>query len=97
MTSAAHGDGRQLRQVIDTSNTAGDVWADSAYRRSQNETWFKANTLTSRIHRRKPKDKPLPENMARQRNKVINQGKSRARLRALNDNRPEAGRVNVSG
>jgi len=31
VTSAADSDGRQLRRVIDTANTAGDVWADSAF------------------------------------------------------------------
>jgi hypothetical protein len=29
--------------VIDTGNTAGDVWADSACRSSRNEAWLKAN------------------------------------------------------
>jgi len=37
VTSAADSDGRQLRRVVDTSNTASDVWADSAYRSSKNE------------------------------------------------------------
>ena len=65
VTSAADSDGRQLRRVIDTSNTAGDVWADSAYRSSKNEALLKSNMLKSRIHRRKPKGKPMPEHMAR--------------------------------
>jgi hypothetical protein len=43
MTSAAESDGRQLRRVIDTANTVGDVWADSAHRSSKNEAWLKAN------------------------------------------------------
>ena len=51
--------------MIDTSNTAGDVWADSAYRSQKNETWLARNMLTSRIHRRKPKGKPMPERIAR--------------------------------
>lgn len=51
--------------MIDTSNTAGDVWADSAYRSQKNEAWLSRNMLTSRIHRRKPKGKPMPEQMAR--------------------------------
>ena len=65
VTSAADSDGRQLRRVIDTSNTAGDVWADSAYRSAKNEALLKSNMLNSRIHRRKPKGKPMPESMAR--------------------------------
>jgi hypothetical protein len=43
VTSAAESDGRQLQRVIDTGNTAGDVWADSACRSSRNEAWRKAN------------------------------------------------------
>lgn len=65
VTSAADSDGRQLRRVIDTSNTAGDVWADSAYRSQKNEAWLARHMLTSRIHRRKPKGKPMPERRAR--------------------------------
>lgn len=61
VTSAADADGRQLRHVIDTDNTAGDVWADSAYRSQSNEKWLAKHMLTSHIHRRKPKGKPMPE------------------------------------
>lgn len=76
MTSAAHSDGRQLRCLIDTSNTAGDVWADSAYRSQKNEAWLARNMLTSRIHRKKPKGKPMPERIAR-----ANAAKSAVRAR----------------
>lgn len=65
VTSAADRDGRQLRRVIDTGNTAGDVWADSACRSSKNEAWLKADMLNSRIHRRIPQDKAMPEHMVR--------------------------------
>ncbi|MCZ8227661.1 transposase [Novosphingobium sp.] len=65
VTSAADSDGRQLRRVMDNANIAGDVWADSAYRSSKNEAWLKANMLKSRIHRRKPKGRPMPEHMSR--------------------------------
>lgn len=65
VTSTADSDGGQLRCVIDTVNTAGDVWAESVYRSTENEAWLKSNALNSRIHRRKPNGKPLPENMAR--------------------------------
>ena len=51
--------------MIDTSNTASDVWADSAYRSAKNEAFLKSNMLKSRIHRRKPKGRPMPEHMAR--------------------------------
>jgi IS5 family transposase len=65
VTSAANSDGRQLRRVIDTANTASDICADSAYLSSKNEAWLKANMLKSRIYRRKPKGRPMPEHMAR--------------------------------
>ena len=65
VTLAADSDGRQLRLVIDTTNTAGDVWADSAYRSAKNEALLKSNMLKSRIHRREPKGRPMPEKMAR--------------------------------
>lgn len=64
-TSAAHSDGRQLRRGIDTANTAGDVWADSAYRSAKSEALLKSNMLESCIHRRKSKGRPMPESMAR--------------------------------
>ncbi len=65
VTSAAHSDGRELRHIIDPNNTASDVWADSAYRSARNEALLKSNMLKSRIHRRKPKGRPMPKNMAR--------------------------------
>ena len=61
VTSASQADGRQLRYVIDTNNTASDVWADSAYRSRKNEKWLAGRLLKSRIHRRKPAGKPMPE------------------------------------
>lgn len=76
VTSAAASDGRQLRHVIDKANTAGDVWADSAYRSQKNEAWLKSNMLKSRIHHRKPKGKAMPENIAR-----ANTAKSAVRAR----------------
>jgi IS5 family transposase len=54
-----------LRHLIDKANTASDVWADSAYRSQTNEKWLAEQMMTSRIHRRKPAGKPMPENVAR--------------------------------
>ena len=65
VTSAAAADGRQLRHLIDKQNTASDVWADSAYRSQKNEKWLTQNMLSSRIHRRKPAGKPMPQAAAR--------------------------------
>src|SRR5690606_35980017 len=65
VTSAAHPDGRMLRQVIDGENTGSEVWADSAYRSQCNEAWLADRMLTSRIDRRKPNGKSMPIATAR--------------------------------
>jgi len=65
VTSASAPDGRQLKRLVSQDNTGSDVWADSAYRSQKNETWLAERMLTSRIHRRKPAGKPMPEATAR--------------------------------
>jgi transposase, IS5 family len=65
VTSASHADGRMLPKLVTTDNTSSEVWADSAYRSQKNEKWLAAKMLTSRIHRRKPAGKPMPQNVAR--------------------------------
>lgn len=74
VTSASHADGRMLPRLVTTQNTASQVWADSAYRSQKNEKWLATKMLDSRIHRRKPAGKPMPENIAR-----ANAGKSAIR------------------
>jgi IS5 family transposase len=64
-TSASHADGRMLPRLVTTDNTSSEVWADSAYRSQKNEKWLAARMLVSRIHRRKPAGKPMPQNIAR--------------------------------
>ena len=56
--AAAH-DGARLAEVIDADNTAADVWADTAYRSAKNETWLAERGLVSRIHRKKPRGRPM--------------------------------------
>ncbi|WP_027289866.1 IS5 family transposase [Rhodovibrio salinarum] len=66
VTDAAAHDGARLREgLIDTTNTASDVWADSAYRSVENESYLAGIGKVSRIHRRKPKGKPMPRQMAK--------------------------------
>lgn len=65
VTSASAAEWRLLRHVVSTDNTGSDVWADSAYRSKRNEQWLSDRMLTSRIHRRKPKGKPMPRAIAR--------------------------------
>jgi IS5 family transposase len=64
-TDAARYDGAQLPNLVSKANTASDVWADTAYRSKTNERFLAGNALVSRIHRKKPKGKPMPVNVAR--------------------------------
>jgi IS5 family transposase len=65
VTNAAHYEGALLPALLDRSNTASDVWADTAYRSKANEKHLADHGLRSRIHRKKPKGKPMPANVAR--------------------------------
>ena len=51
--------------MLDATNTASDVWVDTAYRSAKNQTMLKARGLVSRIHRKKPQGKPMPERTPR--------------------------------
>jgi len=65
VTDGARFDGRMLRDVVTSDNTASDVWADTAYRSRSNEAWLKTIGRASRIHRKKPKGRPMPARTAR--------------------------------
>jgi IS5 family transposase len=65
VTDGARFDGRMLRDVVTNGNTASDVWADTAYRSQANEKWLKAQGRVSRIHRKKPRGKPMPDHVRR--------------------------------
>jgi IS5 family transposase len=64
-TSAAHADGRMLKDLVTTDNTGSAVWADSAYRSKANEAWLAGKMLRSEIHRKKLAGKPMPKATAR--------------------------------
>lgn len=65
-TNAAAYDGARLREgLIDPTNTASDVWADTAYRSQTNEDFLADCGKTSRIHRKKSPGKPMPKRTAR--------------------------------
>ncbi len=65
VTDAARYDGALLPVLLDKTNTASDVWADTAYRSQANEAHLADHGLRSRIHRKKPKGKPMPAHIAR--------------------------------
>ncbi len=60
----ARHDGALLPELIDRDNTAGEVWADTAYRSKANERFLAGRPLRSRSHRTKPKGKPMPRRTA---------------------------------
>ena len=61
-TDAASYEGARLREgLLDKTNTGGAVWADTAYRSAKNGAFLRDNGFVSRIHRKKPKGKPMPE------------------------------------
>jgi len=62
-------EGAVLRDgLLDKTNTARTVWADTAYRSAVNETFMADNGFVSRVHRKKPKGRPVPENTRRANN-----------------------------
>ena len=61
VTDAARYDGRELGGLLDKSNTASPVWADTAYRSRKNEKKIASAGLVSKVHFRKPPGKPMPE------------------------------------
>jgi transposase, IS5 family len=76
-TDAAAYEGRMLREgLLDKTNTASAVWADTAYRSKRNEHFLAENGFVSRIHRRKPAGRPMPVRTAR-----ANGAKSKVRAR----------------
>ena len=69
--------GRLLRHgLLDKTNTAGGVWADTGYRSQKNEKFIARNGFVSHIHRKKPKGKAMPETVRR-----ANNAKSKIRAR----------------
>ena len=60
-THASAHDSARLEDVPDRSNTASEVRAGTAYLSAKNEAMLSRRRFVSRIHRKKPKGKPMPE------------------------------------
>jgi IS5 family transposase len=76
-TDAAAYEGARLRDgLLDKTNTASSVWADTAYRSAANEAFMEKNGFVSQVHRKKPKGKPMPDAVRR-----ANAEKSKVRSR----------------
>jgi IS5 family transposase len=65
VTDAAAYAGARLADLLDDGNTAADVWADTGYRSRKNEALLRQRMLTSHIHRKKPRGRPMPPRTAR--------------------------------
>ena len=59
VTDAAVHDSQVVDELLTSDNTASGVWADSAYRSKAIEATVKARGLTSRIHRKASRNRPL--------------------------------------
>jgi IS5 family transposase len=76
-TDAAAYEGRRLREgLLDKTNTASGVWADTAYRSAANEEFMDKTGFISHVHRKKPKGRAMPEAIRR-----ANAAKSKIRSR----------------
>ena len=65
-TDAAAYEGARLREgLLDKTNTASAVWADTAYRSKANEEFLARNGFVGRILRKKPAGRPMPETTRR--------------------------------
>jgi IS5 family transposase len=75
ITHAARHDGSQLGEVLDRSNLASGVWADTAYRSKANLAMMERRGFFAEVQRPKPRGRPMPEHIKRG-------NATRARIRA---------------
>ena len=76
-TDAAVYEGARLREgLLDKTNTASGVWADTAYRSAANEAFMEKHGFTSRVHRKKPNGRAMSGAIRR-----ANNAKSKIRAR----------------
>jgi IS5 family transposase len=65
-SDAAAYEGRMLRRgLLDQSNTAGGIWADTAYRSKANEQFMEQHGFVSHVHRKTPHGRPMPDKTRR--------------------------------
>ena len=76
VTDAAVHDSQVVEELLSSDNTAKGVWADSAYRSEAIEKKIKKRGLTSRIHRKGYRNRPLQDG-----EKTGNRRRSRFRAR----------------
>ena len=87
-THAAAYEGTRLRErLLDRSNTDSHVWADTAYRSKAYEALIEANGFVSRVHRKKPKGKLMPEAVPQANSKTSKVGSQVELVFALHEDR----------
>ncbi len=64
-SDASRYDGKVLVKLLDKENTASDVWGDTAYRSQENEELLASHGFVSKLHRKKPKGRPMPQQTLR--------------------------------
>jgi len=60
ITAANAYDGHLLPNLLDKENTSRDVYGDTAYSNENNLNYLKSRGFCSKLHRKKPKNKPMP-------------------------------------
>ena len=65
VTHAARHDGSQLGDLLDRSNLASGVWADTAYRSKANLALMARRGFFAEVQRPKPRGRPMPEHIKR--------------------------------
>ena len=61
VTDASVHDSQEVEELLTSDNTASGVWADSAYRSNEIEDKIRDRGLTSRIHRKGYRNRPLQD------------------------------------
>lgn len=77
VTTASVHDSQAIEDVLDPSNTNGDVWGDSAYRSAEIEAMLARKNYRSKIHRKGVRGRSLTE---RERRGNATKSKTRARV-----------------
>lgn len=76
VTDAATHDSRVMGDVLDATNSSGDVYADPAYRSEETSDWLENNGYRDRIHQKGHRNRPLTK-----RQQAANHKKSRIRAK----------------
>ena len=97
VSDASVHDSQKLEDVLDASNTASDVWADSAYRSQEIEKKLAERGLKSRIHRRAYRNRQLERSAAGRQQNALEGARPRRACVRRPEKRHGAGIVRTIG